>query len=107
MNPDRMAKILKRSESRKQRALARERRRLRRAGLPVPEQTVSAVPVQNPNAQKDQPSTRLIPKSTSGCGSCRKKAERLKKEIETAKYHPEALGPMPDFSGKEPLLTLK
>lgn len=102
MNPEKKAQIENRSRNRRLRALRREARRLRQSKSQIPEQLVKeslALSQRNPNDKKDQPSTRTIPKSPSGCGGCKKRAERLKKQIENAKS-------MPDFSGKEPFLPL-
>lgn len=79
MNPERMAKILKRVESRKRRALEREQRRLRRAGLQ---------PTNNSKTQTNLQTNRVLPpeiqkarqtaQSKGGCGGCRKKAEQFR-----------------------------
>lgn len=80
MNPEQHAQFVRRAENRKKRSLAREKRQLRRAGItmdkPADTKPVEPKPV--------VPSGRLIPKSTGGCGSCRKKALRLQQQIKEA-----------------------
>lgn len=75
MNTERMAAILKRVESRRQRALAREKRRIRRSGI------TSQV---NPKIEPQAPSAKHVPRSIGGCGGCRQKAKNFKSAVQNS-----------------------
>jgi len=84
MISERQTAFLRRAENRRKRSIARELRRSKREEKKAIEISTNKTVKSSPTTESNKPTTRLIPKSKSGCGSCGKKASKFKQQVKKA-----------------------